>query len=526
AARITLTLRNTIPDRRLPDGSIRYYYYDNYQLPVPAGVKKVVASSGGATLRTSFRPGSDSTVRLVHVTFPQLRYGRTRTITFDFEIPGSPVRSKDYTRVGDGYAAFAVQSWGKRGQVSVEIVLPKEMEFNSTADGFTATAKGQKVTWRIDRHTQDDGIWSFVSARDSSRVGEHQVTIGGDTVALLSLPGDEAWATFIAAETTKGVPVLEALVGQEWPGGLARIREDVAPAVTGYAWFDRDRREIVLGEEFDSALLYHELTHAWLNSERLTGRWLYEGLTELVAQRAVVRTGGDSEPHKPPKRTSKFAFPLLEWAEGPKVRADDGELYGYHASYTAANALAGELDDATLAALLTAAYRGESAYDPPRTPTGRTTDWRRFLDLVEDRAGVTGAAEIYRTWVLDGDRAESLDERDAAREGYRTLDAADRDWLPPKGLRQAMTEWRFDEARSTIDALAGVAATAGRLQQDTEAAGLAEPEWLRQSWQEASTSADYAALATIVPRALEVTGAVATASEAAGSATGPVAELG
>ncbi len=527
-ASITVTLRNTIRDRRV-NGRIQYYYFDSYRIPVPASVKRVTATSGGSTLRTVLGPGPDDTVKYVRVTFPQLRYGRTRTIAFQFDIPGASFRSKDYTRVGDGYAAFAVQGWGEPGEVSVEIVLPKGMEFNSTADGFQETQQDDTVTWRADRHTDADGIWSVVSARDPSRVGQHQMRIGGDTVSVLSFPGDDGWAEFITTQVDKGIPVLEKLVGQEWPGGLSRIREDVAPAVTGYAWFDHREHEIVLGEEFDAALLYHELTHAWLNGDHVHERWLSEGLTDLVAHRAVERTGQTSTPRKPPKRTAKVAFPLMEWQEGMKTRADDAEIYGYDASYTAVRELVGELDDAALAALLTAVYRGESAYDPPGTvdPDSLSrTGWRRFLDLVEDRAGITGADRVYRTWVLTDEQDGLLEQRSTAREAYRELDAADGPWLAPQGVREAMAGWRFDEAEAAIDTLDGASRTVGEVQSATAEAGLDELGWLRQAWQEADSQAAYTELTAVLPRALEVTGQVRAASETATKAADPVSQLG
>ncbi len=80
------------------------------------------------------------------------------------------------------------------------------------------------------------------------------------------------------------------------PGGMDKIREDVSPHVLGHAWFDHAADEIVVSEDLDEATLLHELTHAWLNPDRLQERWLEEGLTEVVAYRAVEALGGASEP--------------------------------------------------------------------------------------------------------------------------------------------------------------------------------------------------------------------------------------
>ncbi|MEU2199282.1 hypothetical protein [Isoptericola sp. NPDC019482] len=519
----TTTIGNVTPDRGLT-----YYYFTSYSIAVPAGAEDVRATSGGAALPVRLEKTEDPSTRYAVATFAPLRYGHTRTIEWSFDVPGEPVRSKDYTRVGDGFATFAVSGVGDVGRTTVEVVLPASMTFDATSDAFTQERSGKTVTYTATENSDKDGIWAVVSARDPKKADEKVVEAGGTTLTLQSFPGDRKWTGFVAKGLQDGLPVLEDLVGQPWPGGLDTIREDVSPKVLGYAWFDADRDEIVIPEDLDTATLYHELTHAWLNPDRLTGRWLSEGMTEVVAQRAADRTGVTSDPWSTPDRDADVAVPLTAWDAHPGELDEDAEQYGYAASYAVLQKLLGGLDDDAFTAVVSAAQAGESAYERPgsRDENWGRTDWRRFLDLVEERGDVAGAPKVLRTWVLDAEQKAALEPRAAARDAYADLDEADGAWSPPLGLRTAMTDWEFDDAKDVRAALDGAAQGAGQVQAAAAAAGVEVPEPVRAAYEGASDADGYADLATLLPRAAEVTTGVGGAVRAAEADRDPVSGLG
>ncbi|SKC42165.1 gluzincin family metallopeptidase [Krasilnikoviella flava] len=522
-ATMTTTIGNVTPDRGLT-----YYYYTSYAVPVPAGAQDVRATSGGASLPVRLEGTDDPSTRYAVATFAPLRYGSTRTIEWSFVVPGEPVRSEDYTRVGDGFATFATPGVGDAGRTTVEVVLPASMTFDATSDVFTHERSGKTVTYTATENTDKDGIWAVVSARDPKKADEKAVEVGDTTLTLQSFPGDERWTRFVAKRLTTGLPVLEDLVGRPWPGGLDTIREDVSPKVLGYAWFDPDNDEIVIPEDLDEATLYHELGHAWLNPDRLKERWLSEGMTEVVAHRVVALTGGKSDPWDAPDRDADVAVPLSAWDARPGELDEDAEAYGYAASYTVVQKLLGNLDDDTFTAVVSAAQAGQSAYERPGSTDenwGRT-DWRRFLDLVETRGEVAGAPKVLRTWVLDADQRSALKPRAAARDAYAALDDADGAWSPPLGLRTAMTDWEFGDAKDVRGALDGAAQDAGAVQAAAEAAGLDVPAPVRAAYEGASGADDYAGLATLLPRAAAVMTRVGEAGRAAAADRDPVSGLG
>ncbi len=521
--RVTTTLRN-----EQPDSGQYFYYWDAYGIPVPAGATDVTATSGGATLPVTLEPTEDPATSAARVSFSPLNYGRERTVEWAYTIPGEPIRSEGYTRVGPGYATFAVSAAGDPGQVTVEIVTPTSMDFDSTWDGFTPVLEGTTRTHRATESTDDLGTWSFVSLRDPAQVDTTTVDAAGTELVLESFPGDAEWSAFVAEQVAAGLPALERVVGMPWPGNLERIREDVSPEVLGYAWFDRGSGEIVIPEDLDAGLLFHELSHAWLAGDRFADRWVSEGLAEVVGERVAAQTGGPTETFPAPARDAAEALPLVAWADvDVQDGADATEEYAYAAAWTAVSALVGGLDDEALGSLVAAAYAGESAYDAPGEP-GRPglTDGRRFLDLVEVRGEVADAQAAYRTWVADADETALLDARGPAREAYVALDAADGAWLPPAGLRTAMTDWAFADADAAREAIGpDAAAAAGQVQQAAEDAGLPDPAAVRTQYESARTAEEYAALATVLPRTVEVVGTVGDAV-AASAGGGPFADLG
>ncbi len=472
-ATMTIDLRNTTPNR-----GAQYYFFNAFSVPVPAGAEKVRARSGGSPLSVSLRDTDDPSTRLARISFPNLLYGRSRTITLTFEVPGEKPRAKDGTRVGPGYATFAVYGVGDEGRNTVEVVAPSGMTFEATSDDFTERVQGSTTTRTSTATSDQGGFWAVVSLRDPKRTDERVVDVAGVSLLLNGFQDDPKWGDFVARRVTTGIPALEKLVGTKWPGGLERIREDASPSLRGYdGWFDPSDDEIVIGEQLDADLLFHELAHAWVSGERFDERWVSEGLAQVLAERTVEATGGTPTTHPKVSRGSSGAVALNSWGGSAGSRSQDVDAYAYPASYAATRALVADLDDTQLAAVLGAALRGERAYDPAGTKDtdgGRTT-WSRWLDLLQTRAGVKEAPQVFQRWVLTGEQRAQLAPREKARTAYVEVDAADGAWLPPEGLRDAMTAWDFERAATVREQVGGLGAAAASVQDAAQRAGLDVP---------------------------------------------------
>ncbi|MEG3614768.1 hypothetical protein [Isoptericola haloaureus] len=520
-AEVTSTITNVLPDR-----GGRSYYWDSYGIVLPTSARDVTATSGGYPLTVRFEDGADATTHVAVASFAPLRYGRTRTIEWRYDIAGDPVRSESWTRVGPGYATFAAVAPGDEGRATLEVVAPRSMQLDTPAD-VRRDRDGKRVVYTL--AADEDGVaWAPVSLRDPDRADTRDVRVGDHVMTVHGFRGDTEWSRFAAEQVEVGIPVLEDLVGADWPANVHRVRQDSSPNVLGYGgWFSRYEREIVVDESLDVGLLLHELTHAWFNHATLDDRWLVEGVTEVVSQRAVERTGAESPAREAPRRKSDVAFPLATW-EPAFTLDDDAEAYGYDAAYTVVQRLTADLDDDAFRALMSDVHDGASRYAAPDRP-GQfrgITDWRRFLDLLEAHDVGEGAEKTLRRWVLDRRGKEVLADRAEARETYTALDAADGDWLPPQGLRSTMTWWSFGAAEQAVEALGDAPRHAAEVQQVAGDTGLPVPDGVREAYETARNEDAYTALAAMLTETATTMDRVASVSAQVAAEQDPVTELG
>lgn len=507
-----------------PSTATTYYFLTGHAIPIPAGAEKVKATSNGSRLAVSTEKIKDAGLEVASASFPNLYYGKSRTISWTYELPGAPIRAKkNHIRIGEGYAVFPVIGVGDDDSVTVEVVLPKSMEFSSSAPGFKKKTKGDTTTWKATGGFIEGGV----SARDPKAFDEAKVAIGDADVSLQSFPGDKEWLEFADKQVTAGLPVLEKLIGSEWPGGLDAIREDVSSEALGYAWFDENAKEIVVSEDLDAVILYHEMTHAWINPNTVQGRWLSEGLTEVVAQRAAKQVGAKGQKYPKVKRRGKNSFALLNWdAVGRDVTAEV-DSYGYPAAYTAVSNIVADLSAEEFTAVVNDAYEGRNAYDRPGDNLIQgSTNWKTFLDLVQEYDTDASAEKALRTWVLPRAEAKELQERAKARKTYAATDRANGEWLPPEGLRNSMAAWAFDDVATVTGLLQGANAGAAEIQAAADAAGLPVSTAAKEAYESANLSAEYESLATSLPKAAKVTTQVGAAVDAVDGVQNPLTELG
>ncbi|HMM96924.1 hypothetical protein [Phycicoccus sp.] len=529
-ATVTLDLVNVTPNRDAGGGSFYYYFYNGYSLPVPGGATNLRATSRGSSLTVSTKATSDPGTRLARISFPNLMYRQSRRIVLTYDVRGAAHRAKDSTRVGPGYASFVVYGPGDPGSSTLTVRAPSSYDFSSTTDAFSNETAGGRSTYTISDVTDGGpGIWAVVSLRDPKKVAERTVKVGDLTLGLSAFPDDPKWSSFVGATVAKGIPTLEKLTGTPWPGGLKTIREDSSPQVRGYdGWFDPSEDEIVVGERLDDDLVYHELSHAWFYGDRFVERWLSEGLAQVTAERAVRATKGTVQKHPVVTRSQKGAIALQSWQDDADGRGAAVNDYAYPAAYQAMTQLLGRLSDEQFAAVVAAGIHGERAYDPVGVATGSagrttTTDW---LDLVETRAGVKNAPDVFARWVLTPEQKAKLPARASARTAYAAIDAADGAWLPPEGLRDAMSGWDFTRAATVRSAVTALGPAAVRVQDAARRAGLPVPASVRSGYEGAFETAQFTKAAATLPEAARTLDAVGAARRVARADRDPFTALG
>jgi hypothetical protein len=527
---VDLTLTNVKPNVTSAS-TITRFYFDRFGLPVPWDAANISVTSDGARLTPTVTEAETGFFRLLEVGFSRLFYQQTRTIRVSFDIVGAAPRSEDsFVRVNPAFVSFFAWAYGDPGRGSVTIRPPRglRLEFVGASPAATVDDEGNAVyvASAIDRPAE----WVVaVTGFDDSRLEMAELDVTGSSIRIRYWPGDEEWRERVGAAMREAIPALAALTGLEWPiDGDLVVRQTVAPNLFGFAgWFLTADEEIEMGEVLDEHVIIHETAHAWFNDSLFDSRWINEGLADTVA--ALVLSDvydRDIAPDRP--RTSAAAPALNDW-ETPDFADEDVdavEEYGYNASWHVVDAIFDQMGQKGLEEVLAAATNDEIAYvgavDPE--PVGPIDDWRRFLDLVEERGGAEVASALFADLVVAASERPALEARTAAREAYRHLATAGAAWSPPPMVRVAMGAWDFDAARSAIDAAEGTLEARDRVTSVASEMGLEPAPLMEQAYETANWSLNLAdAVATSGEEALA---ALADAEAAVGAERGLLVRLG
>lgn len=450
-----VTLTNQVPDE-VTSTYVREFYFPEFTVAILRHATGVAARRDGhGSLRVRTEPWNEHFDTAVVDLAPDLQYRQTQTIVVTYALPERPPRSDAVAQVNEAFATFPVFTSADPGLGTVTVTVPSGPDVVVEGSPMTASTSGDVVV-----HTAtgiaDPATWfATVLVRDDDALVSRDVDFGNG-VRVQAWPGDTEWLDFTSDLAERGLPTLESVLGLPWPVATRLdIVETVAPYVYGYAgWFDQSTGLIEVGDALDAHVVLHEMAHAWLHGGLLDGRWMYEALADEFAALAMAELGTEPPAPDPPDTAAPGALPLNDWTT-PELGADDAadtEAYGYNASWWVARSLADEIGAEGLGAVVQDAAAHRSPY-PAGTTTSTlagTTDWRTFLDLLEEVGGSTGAEQLFRDLVVTPDDLPLLDARAEARAAYGELVADLGGWAPPAYVRDPMAAWSFDEAVTAI----------------------------------------------------------------------------
>jgi hypothetical protein len=489
---VDVTARNDKPN--LVSGGVRTrYFYDGFRIGIQPEAAAIRATANGSTVGTTSKP-QDGYSEL-DVRFPSsLFYHQVAKVRVTFDLPGGAPRSKSEVRVGPAFATFAAWAFGESG--SVRIVVPAGFEAetsgsdvvrstSSSGTVFTAASVTDVPSWDVTVNA--DRASALTNARIDLPDGEHLV--------VHAWPDDPSWRRDVTELLSTGLPKLVAETGLTWPvSGDLDVFEVHTPLLEGYAGiFYEGENRIEISEDLDDLTILHEASHAWFNEDLFDGRWINEGFADTFASRTLDAIGLGGWTPNPVNPTQSAAVRLNDWTFPGRIaddQTDAHEAYGYDAAWTVVRTIASELGPDRMRAVLAAAEARQIAYAGAGTPepvTGRT-DWRRLLDLFDERGGSRTADDVFRRWVVNDAQRAELDARQTARTAYAGLVDAGGDWLPPMFVRETMAGWRFDEAASRIDTARAVLVQRDELDGVASQLGAAAPTDLRTAYQTATFS--------------------------------------
>ena len=531
---VEMSLRNTIPDE-VKDGYTTQHYFSAFSLPAPVGATNPAAVSGGGSLTvTAVIVPNNSDFFVYEISFAsRLLFGQTTQITFTYDITGHPPRSENPSRVNSAYAAFQAFGIGDDGQVTVRVLVPPGFTSDTLGDDATITNEDGNTVYTAANIDNPDEFGIFVSARKDEALIESRVTTSSGAEFLVrSWPGDTEWQQFVTAQIEAGVPVLSDLIGQPWPiDEEVEVREAYTPYLYGYAgWFSASRNELEIGENLDADVVMHELSHAWFNNGWFTERWLSEGFAQLYADNTVAVLGGNHVDPDAIDDTDPGRVALNAWGDpnfAPSSdEADAIEKYGYNASFSIVQQVADEIGDDRMRTVLDAVAHDTTAYrgDGPAETFANDTDWRRFLDLVEEIGGAELAVAWIQQYVATPDQQASIAQRTESRTSYQELVNDGGQWAPPVVVRENMAAWEFLIAEELIEAARDVLTMRDELDEKAAQVGAHYPDALEALYEDSEEHLDESSAA--VQQQIDTADAVLAAIDAEGDDDGFFGEIG
>ena len=453
AVDVTIRLAVTAdkPNQTNSDGSYYEYFFQGYFLAVPEEAENVIVADDAGRELAYEVDDSVPGVEVLDISFRRnIFYRQTANLVVSYRLPAGAARSDALTRVNEAYAGFEIWLTPQLEEASVTVITPSGFDDRSTgSEPFRMEiVDGERQFIAEDVDPED--YWALASmARDES-LTTTEVEIDDHTIEISAWPGDDVWAEHVASNLEEGLPTLIDQVGLPWPvDDELEIIESYSPYLIGYAgWYDPNTVEIEIGDQLDSHLVFHELSHVWFNDELFDQRWITEGLADVFGAAVVESLGDEPEEPEPTSPNDSEALPLNQWTT--YGNESDTESWSYGASWTVTSAIVDEVGLDALSAAIQAAdndhisYLGDAA--PEDGPVRQ--DWRLYLDLIENHGEVTDDAitSLFSEWILLDSQLPSLETRAASRTTYASLGDAGESWAAPYGVRDALSDWRFPDA--------------------------------------------------------------------------------
>jgi hypothetical protein len=477
-----------------PDTDEGRFFYSGITFAVPAEATNIGAFSGGVQLVTSVVEEAEG-YRAVEVTFGEpVFFGESYryAVVFDLVDAGG-VPDRD-VRVGRSLVAFPVWAFGTDDHAGSTVSVHLPAEWRPTIQGSSmALDEGPDAIVLSAQPGDPFDFFAYISADRPGAFAETplEVPMRRETarVTIRAWDDDPDWAARTGELLTNGLPLLEELIGVDYPlAGRFSVEEAAISRLGEYAGiYDPDAAVIWVRYDADAFVTLHEAAHLWFNDRLLDGRWIGEAWAEFYSIEAGERIGSEGFRWELTDELLRSKIPLNDW--GAVGREDLAvEDFAYAASYEVANRIAERTDLDALRQVWHAASNREPAYlrpdgsvEPGRARLGQP-GWQRLLDLLEERTGAR-FDDIWAEWIVNNEEQRLLAERASVRSLCEEVGDAAGEWRLPGFVREDLGNWAFGDARTELEVADDVLSARDRIEREAAALELDSSDRLQRAFE-------------------------------------------
>ena len=448
------------------DSDGRRYYYDQVQLTVPPFSAGFAATSPtGQKLPVTVVSATPSG-EILNVGLGQRLYaGQSGSVNLKFDLVDSGGSTDRDFRISDNVVSFPVWAFGSPNTSgsTITVNFPSgftvQQEFGGLTQAPPSSGKVVFTSGPIADSTEVSAWFTAVKPVAPADFRTRSLVIGTLKVTLKYWASDVGWADEVQHVIQAGYPAMRDLIGLGDPANLSfTIEEASTQEIGGYSGaYNWQTGDVQVSYFADPFVILHETAHMWFNSNLLIDRWAQEGFASYYAEQIVNRLGYTDHAPVLTDRMRQAAVPLNDWyAASQPNSAVNGYLYG--ASLSVAQQIAGLAGNSNLAVVWRALFADMAPFQPSHGQIesgGGASDWRRLLDLLEQRTG-SSFASIWRDWVVDPSQVQLLQQRDQAVTAYSSAKKAAGSWDLPQEIRRSLDTWQFSQALAFISQARGI----------------------------------------------------------------------
>jgi hypothetical protein len=477
-----------------PDPADGRYYFTGTTFAVPPDATNIAASAGGSPLAVRIVEQTED-YQGVEVTFStRVFYRESYAYSVSFDLVDAGGAANRDVRIGRSLVAFPVWAFGTEEHAGSRVTVELPAGFTPTVQGSEmAVDDSAEVTLLTAAPPDPFDFFAYVSADrpGAYAASDLEVPMRDDTarVTLRAWDDDPAWAERTAGLLRDGLPVLEELIGVDYPlVGSLSVEEAAVSRLGEYAGiYDPTAAVISVRYDADAFVTLHEAAHLWFNDRLLDGRWIGEAWAEFYAIEAGERIGADGFRWELTPALRRARIPLNDW--GAVGREDLAvEDFAYAATYELAGRIADRTDLEGLRLVWQAAADRELAYllpdgsvEPGRARLGQP-GWQRLLDLLEERTGER-FDDLWAEWIVNEEQQPFLAARASVRSQYHDLLEVAGDWQLPPDIRRDLGDWAFQPASREIAAADDVLDDRDRIARLAADLGLVSSDRLRAAFE-------------------------------------------